>query len=161
MRMLFKLCEITVLQVRFLMSELRRYSELIQIPDFTKRYEYLALHGRVGADTFGFDRYFNQKFYQSKEWQRIRRIVIARDNGCDLAHPDHLIPGQILIHHMNTVSLTDIQEATDILLNPEFMISTSLDTHNAIHYGDKSLLHEEKPIVRTLYDTSPWRKANG
>lgn len=142
------------------MGEIRRYSELIQIPDFRDRYRYLRISGNVGEETFGFDRYINQRFYRSAEWRRIRNMVISRDCGYDLAHPEHLIAGQILIHHMNPITVKDISNATEYLLNPDFLISTSLDTHNAIHYGDESLLHEEKPVQRLPYDTSPWRTRN-
>lgn len=157
---LLKLCVITVPQVRLMMSELRRYSELILIPDFKDRYKYLRLSSKIGSETFGFDRWVNQKFYRSAEWRRVRDIVIARDNGYDLAHPEHMIPGQIIVHHMNPILVKDIIDVTEYLLNPEFLISTSLDTHNAIHYGDESLLHEEKPVQRYSNDMSPWRTRN-
>lgn len=155
-----KLCVIIVPQVRLMMSELRRYSELILIPDFKDRYKYLRLSSKIGSETFGFDRWVNQKFYRSAEWRRVRDIVIARDNGYDLAHPEHMIPGQIIVHHMNPILVKDIIDVTEYLLNPEFLISASLDTHNAIHYGDESLLHEEKPVQRYSNDTSPWRTRN-
>ena len=155
-----QLCVIIVPQVRVMMSELRRYSELILIPDFKDRYKYLRLSSKIGSETFGFDRWVNQKFYRSAEWRRVRDIVIARDNGYDLAHPEHMIPGQIIVHHMNPILVKDIIDVTEYLLNPEFLISASLDTHNAIHYGDESLLHEEKPVQRYSNDTSPWRTRN-
>lgn len=138
---------------------IRTYSELILLPTFEERFEYLKLNGQVGIDTFGFDRVFNQKFYTSKEWRRIRDFVIARDNGCDLGHPDHIIQGsRILIHHMNPISLEDVMNSTEYLLNPEYLISTIHDTHNAIHYGDETLLQKDTLIERTKYDTCPWRK---
>lgn len=138
---------------------IRTYSELILLPTFEERFEYLKLNGQVGIDTFGFDRIFNQKFYTSKEWRRIRDFVITRDNGCDLGHPDHIIQGsRILIHHMNPISLEDIMNSTEYLLNPEYLISTIHDTHNAIHYGDETLLQKDTLIERTKYDTCPWRK---
>ena len=137
---------------------IRTYSELITLPTFEERFDYLKLNGRVGMDTFGFDRIFNQKFYTSKEWKRIRDFVIVRDNGCDLAHPDYTIQGsRILIHHMNPISLQDIENATDFLLDPEYLICTTHDTHNAIHYGDERLL-QKGPIERTKYDTCPWKR---
>lgn len=157
---LLRLCAIIVPQVRLMMSELRRYSELILIPEFKDRYKYLRLSSKIGSETFGFDRWVNQRFYRSAEWRRVRDIVIARDNGYDLAHPEHMIPGQIIVHHMNPILVKDIIDVTEYLLNPEFLISTSLDTHNAIHYGDESLLHEEKPVQRYSNDTSPWRTRN-
>lgn len=136
---------------------LKTYSELIALPTFEERYQYLRIKGRVGEDTFGFDRYINQKFYRSAEWKRVRDIVIVRDNGCDLGIEDRMIPGKILIHHMNPISLKDINNATDILLNPEYLICVSHNTHNAIHYGDENLLIPEL-VVRTKNDTCPWKR---
>lgn len=136
---------------------IKTYSELIQIPTFEERFEYLKLDGSVGEDTFGFDRWMNQIFYRSPEWKRIRDEVIIRDNGCDLAMPGHEIYGRILIHHMNPISVDDIERRTDLLLNPEYLISTLHRTHNAIHYGDKSLLPQGL-IVRTPNDTCPWKR---
>lgn len=137
--------------------KIRTYSELITIPTFEERFEYLKLSGIVGEDTFGFDRYLNQAFYKSKEWGRIRDKVIIRDNACDLAMPGREIEKYILIHHMNPISKIDILEATDILLNPEYLISVTGNTHRAIHYGDRSLLVSE-PITRSRYDTCPWKR---
>ena len=139
------------------MTTIKTYSELIKLPTFIERYRYLRLTGRVGEDTFGFDRYLNQVFYKSKEWQRIRDKVIVRDNGCDLGTEDRPIAGKILIHHMNPITDKDILNLTDILLNPEYLICVSHITHNAIHYGDENLLITE-PIVRTKYDTCPWKR---
>lgn len=139
------------------MTIIKTYSELIKLPTFIERYRYLRLTGRVGEDTFGFDRYLNQVFYKSKEWQRIRDKVIVRDNGCDLGIEDREISGKILIHHMNPITDKDILNLTDILLNPEYLICVSHITHNAIHYGDENLLITE-PIVRTKYDTCPWKR---
>lgn len=138
-------------------TNIKTYSELIKLPTFIERYRYLRLTGRVGEDTFGFDRYLNQVFYKSKEWQRIRDKVIVRDNGCDLGIEDREIYGKILIHHMNPITDKDILNVTDILLNPEYLICVSHITHNAIHYGDESLLITE-PIVRTKNDTCPWKR---
>lgn len=136
---------------------LRSYSELISLPTFEERFRYLQLSGKVGKDTFGFDRYLNQNFYRSAEWKRVRDQVIVRDNGCDLGIEDRMIPGKILIHHMNPIAAHDILDATDILLNPEYLISVSHITHNAIHYGDEDLLIKA-PVVRTPYDTCPWKR---
>lgn len=136
---------------------IRTYSELIRFPTFEERFEYLKLGGRVGEDTFGFDRYLNQIFYRSQEWKRIRDQVIVRDNGCDLAAEGYDICGRILIHHMNPISLRDIEERSDILLNPEYLICTTHNTHNAIHYGDSNLL-TTGPIERTPFDTCPWKR---
>lgn len=136
---------------------IRTYSELITIPTFEERFEYLRLDGRVGEETFGFDRYLNQVFYKSKEWLRIRDRVITRDNGCDLGMEGHEIYGKILVHHMNPISKEDILRRSDWLLNPEYLISTIKNTHDAIHYGDASLLITA-PIERKPNDTCPWRR---
>ena len=135
---------------------LKCYSELLQLTTFKERYEYLRLDGVVGEETFGFDRYLNQIFYNSQEWKDIRRKIIIRDNGCDLGIEGHEIYGKILIHHMNPISVEDILKRSDFLLNPEYLISTILTTHNAIHYGDESLLTTE-PVVRSKNDTCPWK----
>lgn len=135
----------------------RCYSELIALPTFEERYRYLRLTGRVGEDTFGFDRYLNQKFYRSAEWKHIRDQVIVRDNGCDLGIEDRVIYGKILIHHMNPITEKDILRLSDYLLNPEYLISVTHKTHNAIHYGSEDLL-VTAPIVRTPNDTCPWKR---
>lgn len=135
---------------------MRCYSELVEIPTFEERYEYLRLGGKVGKETFGFDRYLNQALYQSADWKKIRRKIILRDDGCDLGIDDHPIGYKIYIHHMNPITQHDILDRTDILLNPEYLICVSHDTHNAIHYGDISLL-PKPPIERTPNDTIPWR----
>lgn len=135
---------------------MRTYSELITIPTFRERYEYLKLRGRVGEDTFGFDRYLNQVFYKSKEWKSIRDYVIARDLGRDLAMESYEIYGRILIHHMNPIRKEDILYRSDLLLNPEYLICTSKNTHDAIHFSDDSLLIAE-PIERTKNDTCLWK----
>lgn len=135
---------------------IRTYSELSQLKTFKERYEYLRLGGIVGNDTFGFDRYLNQIFYKSKEWKDIRRFVIIRDNGCDLGIDGYEIHGTILIHHMNPICIEDILKRSDILLNPEYLITTVLSTHNAIHYSDDSQLITA-PVERSKNDTCPWR----
>lgn len=135
---------------------IKTYSELIALPTFEERYEYLRLNGRVGEDTFGFDRHLNQNFYRSAEWRRIRDRVIVRDNGCDLAIDDRIIYGKILIHHMNPITDKDLFNLSDILLDPEYLICVSHNTHNAIHYGDGERLVKD-PIVRTKNDTCPWK----
>lgn len=136
---------------------IKRYSELIRLPTFEERFEYLRLNGKVGSDTFGFDRIFNQQFYKSKEWRDVRDFVILRDNGCDLGIEGRYIHKRILIHHMNPINVSDIKEATDILLNPEYLICVTHDTHNAIHYGDVNLLARD-PIERRANDTCPWKR---
>lgn len=138
------------------MTSIKTYSELITIPTFKERYEYLRLKGLVGEETFGYDRYLNQSFYKSREWMDIRDYVIIRDNGCDLGIPGHEIHGRILIHHMNPITKEDILRRSKFLLDPEYLISTIKTTHDAIHYGDENLLMDE-PIVRTKNDTCPWR----
>lgn len=136
---------------------IKTYSELITLPTFEERYRYLRLSGHVGEDTFGFDRYLNQIFYRSQKWKAIRDMVIIRDNGCDLGIEDRMIHGKILIHHMNPITLKDIERESEFLLDPEFLICTTHNTHNAIHYGDESQL-VLMPVERTKYDTCPWRR---
>ena len=140
-------------------TTIRTYTDLSAIPDYEARFRYLQLNGRVGSDTFGFDRYLNQRFYRSREWKRIRDFVIARDNGCDLGIPGREIYGKILIHHMNPLIPEDVMNATDFLLNPEYLITTTHNTHNAIHYGDKDLLMLD-PVERRPNDTCPWKRGN-
>lgn len=136
---------------------IRTYSELIKLKTFKDRFEYLKLDGIVGEETFGFDRYMNQIFYKSREWTSVRRAVIIRDNGCDLGVEGYEIHGKILIHHINPINLSDIVHKTDELLNPDYLITTVLSTHNAIHYGDASLL-PALPIERRANDTCPWKR---
>lgn len=139
-------------------STIRTYSELIQLPTFIERYRYLKLNGRVGEETFGFERYLNQKFYQtSQEWKRIRTKVIARDLGRDLGCEGYDIYEKIFIHHMNPMVTADLVEFNPDILDPEFLICTSLDTHNAIHYGSEELLIAD-PIERRPNDMCPWKK---
>ena len=139
------------------MENIRTYSELSKLKTFRERYEYLKLGGTVGEDTFGFDRYLNQIFYTSKEWKQIRNFVITRDNGCDLGIPDHkIIDDLILVHHMNPITKDDIINKSEVLLNPEYLITTVKPTHDAIHYGDESLLVEDY-IERSKNDTCPWK----
>ena len=135
---------------------IRTYSELILFPTFEERFKYLQLNGRVCDDTFGFDRYINQNFYRSAEWKRIRDQIIIRDNGCDLALEGYEIYGRILIHHMNPITVKDVELSTEYLMNPEYLICVTHNTHNAIHYGDEKLLMKG-PVVRTKNDTCPWK----
>ena len=135
---------------------IRSYSELITIPTFEERYEYLRLDGQVGVETFGFDRYLNQAFYKSKEWLSIRNQIIMRDNGCDLGVKGYEIYGRILIHHINPIWNEDILERNKILFDPENLITTVKRTHDAIHYGDSDLLIKT-PIERSMNDTCPWK----
>lgn len=138
---------------------IRTYSELITLPTFEERYEYLRLGGRVGEETFGFDRYLNQTFYKSEIWRSVRNKVILRDHGCDLGMMDREIPNgvRILVHHMNPIDVKDIANRSEFLLNPEYLICTIKNTHDAIHYGDRSLLITA-PIQRSKNDTCPWRR---
>ena len=138
------------------MSMIRTYSELSKLETFEERYKYLRLEGRVGKDTFGFDRYMNQVFYRSQKWKEIRDSVIIRDNGCDLGVDGYTIHGRIIIHHMNPISVEDLKRDSDFLLNPEYLITTIHRTHNAIHYGDEGSI-VTTPIVRTKNDTCPWK----
>lgn len=138
------------------MKSIKCYSELILLPTFEERFQYLRLDGIVGQETFGFDRYMNQYFYRSKEWRRVRDIVIARDAGCDLGVPGHEIFARVLIHHMNPIRPEDIRNRSDILLNPEYLITTAHETHQAIHYGDETLLITP-PTPRARNDTCPWK----
>ncbi len=139
-------------------SSIKTYSELITLPTFEERYHYLRLGGRVGADTFGFDRYLNQVVYQrDPRWKNARDIVIIRDNGCDLGIEGREIYGKILVHHMNPITMDDILNERDWIYDPEFLICTMITTHNAIHYGDEHLLMKA-PIERTKNDTCPWKK---
>ena len=139
-------------------TSIKTYTELSRLVTFKDRLEYLQLSGRVGKDTFGFDRVFNQRFYRSREWKDIRNYVIDRDRGCDLGIEGHEIFGQnVLIHHMNPISLEDIETHSEFLLNPEYLISVTHTTHNAIHYGDAKLVVVD-PIERFPNDTCPWRK---
>ena len=141
-----------------LMEIFKRYSELIMLSTFEERFDYLKLNGSVGRDTFGFDRVFNQMFYNSLEWKQCRDKIIARDLGCDLGVPGHEIFGsKVVIHHMNPITLEDLDKKTEILLDPEYLITTTHFTHNAIHYGDSNFLVSE-PIERKKNDTCPWKR---
>lgn len=146
---------------------IKTYSELITLPSFEERFRYLQLDGQVGKETFGYDRYLNQVLYNSQEWRRFRHEIIIRDNACDLAHEDHeitswrdengLIHGsKILIHHINPITVDDVVNRRSIVFDPENTITTILSTHNAIHYGDESLL-PKAPIERSKNDICPWR----
>ena len=143
--------------VGMVMKMIRTYSELITFPTFEERYRYLRLEGKVGEDTFGFDRWLNQSFYKDPEWRAIRDKIIIRDNGCDLGIPGREIYSRIIVHHMNPITKDDILSRSTFLLNPEYLICTVKNTHDAIHYGDEGLLIKA-PIERTKNDTCPWRR---
>ncbi len=135
---------------------IKTYSELSKLGTFEDRYQYLRLSGVVGEETFGFDRYLNQVFYRSQKWKDVRDFVIIRDLGCDLGIEGREIHGKIMIHHINPITLKDIERESEFLLDPEYMITTTHNTHNAIHYGDENLLIKN-PIERRKFDTCPWR----
>ena len=146
---------------------IKTYSELITLPSFEERFRYLQLDGQIGKETFGYDRYLNQILYNSQEWRRFRHEIIIRDNACDLAHEDHEITSwrddrgrihgqKIIIHHINPITVDDVVNRSSIVFDPENTITTILSTHNAIHYGDESLL-PKAPIERSKHDMCPWR----
>ena len=135
---------------------IRTYSELIMIPTFEERFEYLQLKGSVGKDTFGYDRYLNQVLYRSPEWKRLRNQIIIRDGGCDLACDGYDIYDKVLIHHLNPITVEDVLARSRKVFDPDNLVCVSHNTHNAIHYGDMDLL-VTGPIIRTKNDTCPWR----
>lgn len=145
------------MMVMMIDRRIKTYSELIKLETFEERFRYLKLSANVGDETFGFDRYLNQLFYQSSEWKRIRNEVIIRDNACDLGITDRELDKRIIIHHMNPITKEDLIHQTDFLLNPEYLICTCHRTHSAIHYGDESIL-EPVIVERTKNDTCPWRR---
>ena len=134
----------------------KNYLELCEIKTFEDRLDYLSLFGQVGSETFGGDRYLNQILYNSPEWRSFRKHVVIRDNGCDLGVEGYEIHGRILIHHMNPITIKDIERESAFLLDPEYLISTVHNTHNAIHYGDENLLIKV-PVERSKNDTCPWK----
>jgi hypothetical protein len=142
-------------QLRNQMPRTRRYSELRRLRTLEERFNYLSLRGDVAASTFGSDRWINQAFYKSREWKRVRNYVIARDEGCDLGVPGYEIYADLYVHHMNPLSPEAIERGEDWIVDPEFLITTSLDTHNAIHYGDINLL-PSGPVIRKPGDTKLW-----
>lgn len=135
---------------------IRTYSELIRIEDFTQRFEYLQLWGKVGEISFGWERWLNQELYKSTKWRRVRDKVIIRDNGCDLAHQDFEITDRIIVHHLNPLTPEDIENDVPEIYDLEFLVCTSRMTHNAIHYGDRDLL-PQLPVERRPGDTCPWK----
>lgn len=135
---------------------MKTYTELIKFNTFEDRFNYLNLNGTIGEETFGFDRWLNQNFYKSQEWRSIRDFVIIRDGGCDMAMEGYEIFGKIYVHHMNPITQSDLIHSTDFLMNPEYLVCVSHSTHNAIHYGDISLLITE-PVERKPGDTCPWK----
>lgn len=135
---------------------IRTYSELMSIRSYEDRYKYLRIGGVVGESTFGFDRWLNQILYKSDPWLEVRDEVISRDDGFDMGHLDYPINGRIIVHHMNPITVEDVLNRNPDIFNPEFLISVAKSTHDAIHFGDSSLLPQ--PVIeRKPYDTSPWR----
>lgn len=139
------------------MAKSRCYTELSKLTTFEERFRYLMLNGNVAEDTFGFDRYLNQAFYRSKEWKRVRNIVIMRDGGCDLGIDGLYIHDRIIIHHMNPITMKDIIQRNPKILDPEYLISVSHKTHNGITYGDDSVLECYNIVDRKPNDTTPWK----
>ena len=148
---------VVIAEMVMVMMIIKTYSELISIPTYEERFDYLKLEGVVGKDTFGYDRYLNQAFYNSPEWRRFRRDIIIRDNGCDLACEGYDIRGRIILHHINPLTQEDLINRKEALFNPENIICVSHNTHNAIHYGDANLLITG-PIERVANDTCPWKR---
>lgn len=136
---------------------IKTYSELISLPTFKDRFEYLKIGGVIGAETFGYDRYLNQILYRSEEWRKFRREIIIRDDGKDLACEDYEVGLRAIVHHINPITVEDVLNRDPKIFDPENVITTSLNTHNAIHYGDESLLILE-PIERSMNDTCPWKR---
>lgn len=136
---------------------LRSYSELSRLRTFDERFRYLLLAGSVGVETFGFDRYVNQRFYRSEEWKHVRNVVIARDNGCDLGIEGRDINGRVYVHHMNPMNLEQINDHMDLILDPEYLVCVTFATHNAIHYGDESYI-TLAPVERQPNDMCPWKQ---
>lgn len=137
-------------------SRIRTYDELRRIDSFEERYEYLRLDGTVGLETFGYDRYLNQRFYTSREWRLVRQEIIARDLGCDLGVEGYEIFEKVIIHHMNPMTVEQVMHSDDAIFDPNFLITVSHNTHNAIHYGDSSLLKLNQLVERRPGDTKLW-----
>ena len=136
--------------------KLKSYRNLILLPTFEERYEYLKIQGVVGESLFGFDRYMNQEFYTSKEWRQFRNHIITRDEGCDLGMRNYPIGGRVIIHHINPLTIADFENSSDALFDPDNVICVSDNTHQAIHFGDETLL-PATPLERRPNDTCPWR----
>lgn len=138
---------------------IKTYSELVTIPDYLDRYHYLKIGGKVGAETFGYDRYLNQILYTSDEWRKFRRDMIIRDGGCDMAHEDYELEKHIILHHINPITVEDVLNRHPKVFDSENVVCVCLNTHNAIHYGDESLLMLP-PVERSKNDTCPWRRGD-
>lgn len=138
------------------MTSIKTYSELITLPTFLARFNYLKIGGSVGQETFGHERYLNQILYNSYEWRRFRRDIILRDEGLDLAFDGFEIHGKIIVHHINPITVDDVLKRNPMIFDPENVVCVSFDTHNAIHYGDVELL-SIAPVERRPFDTCPWK----
>ena len=136
---------------------IRTYSELISIPSYLDRFNYVKLEGVVGRETFGYSRYLNQILYNSPEWKRFRRDMVLRDGGFDLAHEEYMIGGSIYLHHLNPITIQDVLDRNPMIFDPENVVCVSFDTHQAIHYSDESMLNLGF-VERRPYDTCPWRQ---
>lgn len=136
----------------------KNYEELTQLSTYEDRFKYLQTTNKVGTETFGFDRYLNQQFYKSKEWEKVRNEVIIRDNGCDMGLKGYPIKGRCIIHHINPLTLEDVQNNSEKMLDPNNLVLVSKSTHDAIHYGDDTVVKEKKVVERVPFDTCPWRK---
>lgn len=145
-----------------MIRQIRRYSELIELPTFEERFKYLSIGGTIGVETFGGDRLFNQAFYTSKEWKDFRNYIIVRDMGCDLAHPDHQVPPgiRLTVHHLVPLKIEDLKDHSEYLLNPEYAVTTIDATHKAIHYGDQNYLTRFTFAVRYPNDQAPWKRGD-
>lgn len=139
------------------MKKIKTYSELITFKTFEERFKYLEIGGRIGIESFGFNRYLNQNFYHSYEWLKVRDQVIIRDNGCDLGTEGYPVNGKIVIHHINPITIEDVLDRNPDIFNLDYLISCSFQTHNAIHYGDEGYLNRFCVIERKPNDTIPWR----
>lgn len=155
MQKLLKLCN--VMQVKQMNNNDRCYSELVILKTFDERFRYLKMSGTVGLDTFGYDRYLNQTFYKSSEWKRIRNEVIVRDNGCDLGIDGYEITGTVIVHHMIPITKEMIVNRNPIVFNKEYLITVSLSTHNAIHYGNDNYADTNNVVIRHKNDMCPWK----
>lgn len=140
-----------------IMRSIKTYTELSELKTYEERFEYLSMNKSVGEETFGFDRYLNQQLYKSKDWLIVRDAVIMRDNGCDLGLEDYDIFGTIHVHHMNPITSDDIKNVSEYLLDPEYLICVSIDTHNAIHYGSRDYVDRNKIVERAPNDQCPWK----
>lgn len=154
--MLLMLCAGMLVREKMMRHD-KTYSELLRLKTFDERFKYLMLKGRIGIETFGYDRYLNQMLYTSPAWKKVRQQIIIRDNGCDLGLDEYPISGKPIIHHINPISIDDVLEQNSDIFNPEYLVCVSHETHNALHYGYESYPDSLKVIERRPNDTIPWR----